>query len=77
MSRNVFADRARAVKVAKILATVPCGKTPAETDIICNWLRGLTVAERAAIARAAGANAPSDETWGQVITQAAARKVAS
>jgi hypothetical protein len=64
---NAWEERARAAKVAKILATVPSAKTPAELAIILDWLRGLKPEQRALVARAAGTNLPSDETWRQVI----------
>lgn len=66
---NIFEERGRAAKVAKILAAVPCTKTPAELAIILDWLRSLTPAQRALVAQAAGVNLPSEETWRQVVEQ--------
>lgn len=62
-----FEDAARAKKVASILAVVPTGETTEQNRIIAEFLTGLSVPERAIFAKAAKANAPSAETWQQVI----------
>jgi len=58
---------ARTAKVVKILDAVPAGKTAAEVAGTAEWLAGLTVAERNALAAAVVVNAPSDETWALVV----------
>lgn len=70
---NPFAFRARASKVAALLAAVPVGRDATETQIIADWLAAMSVAEREAFAKHAGQRAPSDITWRLVIEAARAR----
>ena len=69
-----FEDAARSRKVAAILAVVPTGETTDQNRIIAEFLIGLSVPERAIFAKAARVNAPSAETWQQVVDAVRARK---
>lgn len=64
---------ARAVKVAAILAVVPCGRSAEEIGQISEWLRRLEQVDRDALAAYAGVRAPSGLTWAAVVGGASAR----
>lgn len=70
MSTNDFMYRARAAKVARLLAVVPCGRNRREIDATAAWLESLTGAERALLAVHAGVHVPSDATWAQLVRAA-------
>lgn len=74
MSASRFEENARARKVLAILAVVPTGETSAENRIIAEFLAALSAPERALFAKIAKVNAPSEETWRQVISAVLARK---
>ena len=69
-----FEDAARRRKVLKLLAFVPMAASRAENDVTAAWLARMSVPERGIFAKVAGCNAPSDETWRQLIEAVKARK---
>jgi len=69
-----FEDSARRRKVLKLLAFVPMAGSNAENEVCADWLTRMSVPERAIFAKVAGANAPSDETWRQLVEAVKARK---
>jgi hypothetical protein len=71
---NQFEDAARSRKTAAILAEIPTGETTAQNQRIAKWLTKLSATDRATLAAAAHVNAPSDETWRQVVAAVLARK---
>lgn len=71
---NHFEDAARNRKVIKLLAAVPCGDDAAENGAIADWLEALTPPERGLFAKEAGCNAPSTETWKQLLEAVRARR---
>jgi hypothetical protein len=76
---NGYEASARALKVDRLLAKVPCPKTLAEVELIARWLEAFAPADRARFAEAAGVRSkppPSDTTWAAVIAGARARRPA-
>ena len=71
---NQFQEAARSRKVLAILAVVPTGETTFQNESIAAFLLGLSVEDRDAFAAEAHVNAPSDETWRQVVAGVLARK---
>lgn len=69
-----FEAAARSKKVIALLGVVPTGETSDQNRIIAEFLTGLSVPERAIFAKSAKVNAPSAETWQQVIDAVRARK---
>jgi hypothetical protein len=71
---NVYADRARARKVAAILARVPFATNALDREREAQVLERFTREDRDVFAAAAGQKPPSDETWRQVVAAVRARK---
>lgn len=69
-----FEESARRRKVLKLLAATPCGGDAAENAAIAEWLEALTPPERGLFAKEAGCNAPSTETWKQLLEAVRARR---
>lgn len=69
-----FENAARRRKVLKILEFVPTGASRVENQICAEWLRGMSPPERGLFAKLAKCNAPSEETWRQLIEAVKARK---
>ena len=73
-SENHFQEAARSRKVLAILAVVPTGETTFQNESIAAFLLGLSVEDRNGFAFEAQVNAPSDETWRQVVAGVLARE---
>jgi len=72
---NPFESAGRARKLAKLMASVPMAETPDDNRIMAEFLEGLSVPDRAAWAKEwAKCNAPSAETWRQLVEGVKARK---
>lgn len=69
-----FENAARRRKVLKLLEFVPTGASRAENQICAEWLKGMSPPERGLFAKLAKCNAPSEETWRQLIEAVKARK---
>ena len=73
-SGGPFEDAARRRKVLKLLAFVPMAGSAAENEVTAAWLARMSVPERGIFAKVASCNAPSDESWRQLIEAVKARK---
>lgn len=73
-TNNAHEEAARAAKLLKLLAFVPTGSSREINQITAEWLAALSVPERAIFAWLAGCNAPSGETWDQLVQAVSARK---
>lgn len=71
-----YEHQKRAEKVAKILALVPAGATPAENATLATALEAYGQSDRDAFAHAAGTRKPSEETWRLVCKGVRERKTA-
>jgi len=69
-----FEARARARKVAKIVALVPDGATAAENAEIATWLAEQADQFRREYAKLAGVHPPSQTTWDAVVAAVRARR---
>lgn len=67
---NAFSYKARAAKVERLLAVVPCGRNRREIDATAVWLESLPQSDRKVLADHAGVHEPSPTTWAALVRAA-------
>lgn len=70
---SAFERAARSRKVLALLAVVPTVETARENQVVVEFLAGLSAADRAVFAGLAKVNAPSEETWRELVAAVSAR----